>query len=450
MNQDRHNFKINRNGVSYSPVLNYGSGKTQVEGAVAMSAFESDPDTLNIKQQISFEGDTWFDGVAFTEVTAANAAEVKAATVLGAMSRFAYTAAGITEATATLSTNLTGDDNDLVYTSKILGLLGNRISIAYVDPEEETATETVEVDGYAITVTLRSVSTVLSTAAQVQAAIEANAAANALVSIDDKADNDGTGEVIALAATNLAGGDQVGAAALSTDLTGANNDLDITANEDGSSGNDISVAYVDPGVAGATLGIETESDSIIGRRITVNLATGAKVASLVETALVGDNNDLRFTATEAGLAGDGLTITYVDPSANNASLSFAITGTDIVISLATGAGGAITTTANQILTLLNSNLEAQKLVVVTLKSGSNGTGVVTALAETSLANGSDGGAITSTATLVAAALNAMSEEWVTAANKSGNNGTGVVTALARTSLSGGVDQIAGTLFSVAR
>jgi len=450
MRQRTHNFKINRNGASYTPVLPYASGTTQVEGAVAMSGFEDDPDTLDIKQQVSFDGDTWLDGVAFTQVTAANAKEIKAATVLGAMSRFEFTAAGITEATASLSTNLAGDDNDLVYTSKILGLIGNRISIAYVDPEEETATESVEVDGYAITVTLRSVSTVLSTAAQVQAAIEANAAANALVSIDDKADNDGTGEVIALAATNLAGGDQVGAAALSTDLTGANNDLDITANEDGSSGNDISVAYVDPGVAGATLGIETESDNIIGRRITVNLATGAKGASLIETSLVGDNNDLRFTAAEAGADGDDITIAYIDPSANNASLGMVVTGTDIVINLATGAGGAITTTANQILALINGTLISQKLVTVTLKAGSNGTGVVTALVETNLANGSDGGAITSTAALVAAALNAMSEEWVTAANKSGNNGTGLVTALARTNLASGTDQIAGAFFSVAR
>lgn len=107
---------------------------------------------------------------------------------------------------AALSTNLTGTNNDLVFTAKTAGVVGNAITIAYVDPGVETATETVTVSGSAITVTLRSVSSVLSTAAQVKAAIEANTTANALVSIANKAGNDGTGNVIAMSAAALTGG----------------------------------------------------------------------------------------------------------------------------------------------------------------------------------------------------------------------------------------------------
>jgi hypothetical protein len=107
---------------------------------------------------------------------------------------------------AALTTALAGNNNDLVFTAKTKGVIGNTISIRYVDPGIETATETVVVTGKAIVVTLRSVSSVLSTAAQVKAAIEANAAAHALVAVTNASSNNGTGHVIALAATALTGG----------------------------------------------------------------------------------------------------------------------------------------------------------------------------------------------------------------------------------------------------
>lgn len=107
---------------------------------------------------------------------------------------------------ASLSTNLTGNNNDLVFTARRAGVAGNTISISYVNPGAETASESVAVDGNNIVVTLRSVSSVLSTAAQVKAAIEASAAATALVSVANKAANDGTGAVIAMAVTFLSGG----------------------------------------------------------------------------------------------------------------------------------------------------------------------------------------------------------------------------------------------------
>ena len=107
---------------------------------------------------------------------------------------------------AVLSTALAGTNNDLDYTAATKGVAGNSITIAYVNPGTETATESVSVTGTAISVTLRSVSSVLSTATQVKTAIDAHAGASALVTVANKSGNDGTGNVIALTATAMTGG----------------------------------------------------------------------------------------------------------------------------------------------------------------------------------------------------------------------------------------------------
>jgi hypothetical protein len=114
---------------------------------------------------------------------------------------------GTLDTRATLTTALAGANNDLVYTAKLSGVEGNTISIEYENPGVETPTETVTVTaGTAIKVVLRSVTGVLSTAAQVQTAIQGHAAANALVSIANAAGNNGTGAVIDMNAVNLTGG----------------------------------------------------------------------------------------------------------------------------------------------------------------------------------------------------------------------------------------------------
>ena len=115
-------------------------------------------------------------------------------------------AAPVNAVAASLTTALAGANNDMVFTAKTKGVAGNTISIRYVDPGVETATESVVVTGKAIVVTLRSVSSVLSTAAQVKTAIEAAAAAHALVAVTNADANNGSGAVIALAVTLLTGG----------------------------------------------------------------------------------------------------------------------------------------------------------------------------------------------------------------------------------------------------
>lgn len=106
-----------------------------------------------------------------------------------------------------LSTALTGTNNDLDFTGKLYGLASNAISVTYVDPGGATAVLGVTVSGTDITVNLgRAASAINSTAALVKAAVEAVAAAAALVTVTNKAGNDGTGLVTAMAKTNLSSG----------------------------------------------------------------------------------------------------------------------------------------------------------------------------------------------------------------------------------------------------
>ena len=107
-------------------------------------------------------------------------------------------------APAALSTDLAGDDNDLVYTAKV----NRTIKIAYIDPSANDQALSVSVTVDTINVSLKTGSggEIESTAAEVKAAIEAHYQANELVSIADKGEDDGSGAVIAMAAATLTGG----------------------------------------------------------------------------------------------------------------------------------------------------------------------------------------------------------------------------------------------------
>lgn len=112
---------------------------------------------------------------------------------------------------ASLTTNLAGANNDLVFTAGQAGTGGNAVTIAYVNPGTANAALGVTVAGNAITVNLATTAvagTIASTAAQVKAAVNAHSAASALVTAALADNNDGTGVVTALTATNLAGGVQ--------------------------------------------------------------------------------------------------------------------------------------------------------------------------------------------------------------------------------------------------
>jgi hypothetical protein len=441
--------------------------------------------------------------------------------------------------TAAVTINPTGANNSMTYTATSAGSWGNEITVAYVDPGTETATETVTVTGTSVVVTLRSVSSVLSTAAQVKTAWDATAAAVALATVANAGGDTGAGVVTAISETSLTGGSDyvysdtydlsgmeningiqmtidattlnglatldvtmqfsydkvtwfngtaftqltttegnetkyingisaaIGPyirfrfdantvvpvkAALSTALTGNNNDLDYTAVDGGAAGNKIKVAYVDPGVAGATLSVDVATDAGGYTTITFNLATTAKVAASYTTTMAGANNDIVVTAVTAGTSGNAIDFTMVDPSANSAELSVDVSGTAITVNLATNGSGTITSTANQVIAAMRADLDCQKLVSVALSGSDTGAGVVTALSKQDLSSGSDGAVISSTGDLIKAALLADSEAsaLVTAADKSGNDGSGVVTAMTATALTGGADNIVCSVHILAK
>ncbi len=116
--------------------------------------------------------------------------------------------ASVAEVKSSYTTDLAGDNNDIVYTSKLVGVLGDAITVEYVDPAEASQSLLVEVTGTDITVNLATdgSSVITSTADEIKAAIAALPAAHALVGTADKAANDGSGVVTAMAKTNLAGG----------------------------------------------------------------------------------------------------------------------------------------------------------------------------------------------------------------------------------------------------
>lgn len=107
---------------------------------------------------------------------------------------------------ATLSTSLTGANNDLTFTAVTAGTGGNSVTVTYVDPGSDGALA-VSVLGSAITVTLAYGSgAITSTGLTVKAALIASIPAAALIGVSLKGGNDGTGLVTALTATPLAGG----------------------------------------------------------------------------------------------------------------------------------------------------------------------------------------------------------------------------------------------------
>jgi hypothetical protein len=124
------------------------------------------------------------------------------------------------------------------------------------------------------------------------------------------------------------------------------------------------------------------------RTYTVAGEPAVNVFSTLETALAGDNNDLLFTSKTLGVAGDAIEIAYVDPGAEGA-LSIAVVGTVITITLANSAVPAITTIASEIKSLIEATPAADALVGVTYPAANDGTGIVTALAQTPLAGGTD-------------------------------------------------------------
>lgn len=106
---------------------------------------------------------------------------------------------------AVFTSNLLNADNDLVFTAKTAGVAVEAVSIKYIAPTIPDQPLSVSVSGNAITVDLQTdaISTLITTSAEVKAAIEADALANALVTVTHAGADTGVGYVSALAESFL-------------------------------------------------------------------------------------------------------------------------------------------------------------------------------------------------------------------------------------------------------
>lgn len=225
---------------------------------------------------------------------------------------------------AAVRINPAGANNDVLYTANVAGSPGNDITVQYIDPGLASQALAVSVVGKAIRVRLATDagSVITSTAALVLAAVNAHWMASHLVTAV-VGDGAGAGVVTAMAETHLAGGADMDAthAALTTALAGANNDVVWTAVVGGEAGNDITIAYVNPGAPGQALGVV-----VVASAITVNLATdgGGLITS------TADDIKAEVAATPAAAA----LVTGVDAGADDGSgVVIAMAGTNL-------AGGA--------------------------------------------------------------------------------------------------------------
>lgn len=109
---------------------------------------------------------------------------------------------------AFLETVLAGANNDLRYVARAGGTPGNSVQVEYLVAGLNTALSvTASATKITVNVATDGAGAATSTASQVRTAIRAVAAAMALIrSVELAAGNDGTGVVVALVATNLAGG----------------------------------------------------------------------------------------------------------------------------------------------------------------------------------------------------------------------------------------------------
>lgn len=131
-----------------------------------------------------------------------------------------------------------------------------------------------------------------------------------------------------------------------------------------------------------------------GNLITTN--AGAPVDAVQASKSInptGDDNAIVFTARDYGTAGNSITVQYVDPGADSA-LSVSAAGPAITVTLAY-AEAAITSTAAEVLAAIEADPKANSLVSVALdatdSNPDDGSGVVTAIAKTALADGAGTG-----------------------------------------------------------
>ena len=123
------------------------------------------------------------------------------------------------------------------------------------------------------------------------------------------------------------------------------------------------------------------------KKAVIGLLPPAATAAAVTIDMTNATSDLTYTAKTAGSAGNKINVIHIDPSAPSQALSVEVRGNLIVVNLATGSNSAITSTAALVKAAVNASAEAS--AIVTCEDEGSGTGIVNATAATPLIGGKD-------------------------------------------------------------
>lgn len=134
--------------------------------------------------------------------------------------------------------------------------------------------------------------------------------------------------------------------------------------------------------------VRTVKSAVIGIVGTAPNAQAGASASL-SVGLIASNNALTFTAVAEGDAGNNIFINLVRPLENDAALSVVLSELLITVNLATDSGGAVTSTAAEVIAAIEADANISALVGVDNTGASDGSGVVDPLVSTALAGGLD-------------------------------------------------------------
>jgi hypothetical protein len=225
---------------------------------------------------------------------------------------------------ATLTTSLSGANNDLVFSARLAGSRGNGISIAYVNPGTPSAALSVGVVARAITVNL---ATDAGTSQVETATVASGATASANV-------------IVTVTGTALTG------SPLATNVAVTNGDT----------------AAVVAGKIRTALGL---------------------VAAISDVYTVGGSSATVTLTKTVATANDATLNIGIDGSTNSTGVTNAGTSANTTA----GVAPAITSTAALIEAALEANERIADLITITNSGADTGAGVVTAMAATNLAGG---------------------------------------------------------------
>lgn len=125
----------------------------------------------------------------------------------------------------------------------------------------------------------------------------------------------------------------------------------------------------------------------------------AKADTIPATLTVGlGDSAFLLTSKLSGVAGNSISFELLDPHFGFSPLSVSVSGDFISVVLATDSGGAFSSTAAQVVAAINASAAASSLVTATLIG--NGSGIVSPLTKTNLSGGSDVAAVPEPASLL--------------------------------------------------